>query len=305
MTTYSGEPKRPKSHQIGDMAKHQVMDLFSSQGWINNPVTTDYGDDLHIQITEGEHLIPVRIYAQIKGTENIQKFSDGEHYKIPNLKRSSVIHWLNSDEISVIILWDVRTGSGVYGFVNEIFADFNQDEKMKHMTAVLSNKNTLDKKFIRSFKIMAISTACNQRHKVFSGMLSLIEHKKDAEETYGIKKSVIVSQITDNILFYLTSIGVLQADSKNNKFGLSKRFHEKVAIELAKLIADKRFKKQFTEQRVNELFDMALIMALIVWRYEKFNHASPTALVEGCFKIIPIYYKEHIEMAKQILKQEN
>ena len=167
MSAYSGEPRRPKSHQTGDIAKNQLMELFSSQGWIVDPVISDYGDDLHVQLTAGDNLIPVRIYVQIKGTNNIQKFEKKNSYKIPNLKRTSIIHWLNSDEITVLILWDVKTKSGFYGFVNDIFYNFDPDkEKNKSLTATLSKTTLLNKQSIPSFKIMAISISCDSLQSI-------------------------------------------------------------------------------------------------------------------------------------------
>lgn len=303
MSTYPGEPKRPQSHQTGDIAKNQLMELFSSQGWIVDPVISDYGDDLHVQLTEGDNLIPVRIYAQIKGTNNIQKFKKENSYKIPNLKRTSIIHWLNSDEITVIILWNTKTKSGFYGFVEDVFYNFDPDkEKNKRVTAILSNDNLLNKQSIRSFKIMAISHSCNRRYKTLVGMESLIEHQKTAEETYGIQKSVVKSQMIDIILFYLTSIDVLKMDKKNNRFAISKQFHETFCLEFVELLAGRKMVKKLTEKNLDKFFGNVLILSLLKWRQVKFNQASPAALLEGCFRLIPTYYKDQMEEAKKILR---
>lgn len=305
MNSFSEEPRRPKSHQIGDKAKNQIMELFSSQGWIVDPVISDYGDDIHIQITEGENLIPVRIYAQIKGTNNIQQFQKGDSYKIPNLKRSTVIHWMNSDEPTILILWDVKTKSGFYGFVDDVFYNFDLDkEKNKNVTAVLSNELLLNKESIHSFKIMAISNSCDRRFKTLLGMESMIKHHKDAEEIYGIQKNTIRSQMTDNVLFYLTSIGILEMNKRNGKFGMSNEFHEYFISEFAQQLAEKKIIKRLTEKNLDKLFGTSLILSLVKWRQIKFNHASPSALLEGCFRLIPAYYKNALAEVKQMLKNQ-
>ncbi len=54
---------RPLSHQIGDIACAQISSLFSSQGWVVNPVLRDYGEDLVVQICQ-EGRLTLRLSQQ-------------------------------------------------------------------------------------------------------------------------------------------------------------------------------------------------------------------------------------------------
>ena len=66
------------------MAKGQVTELFSSQGWIVDSTITDYGEDLILQLTDKQSLMPIRFFIQLKGTKNFKKFEKSKFYSIPN-----------------------------------------------------------------------------------------------------------------------------------------------------------------------------------------------------------------------------
>lgn len=106
-------PKRTKSHQIGDKAKGQIIDAFFSKGWVVEEVTGDYGEDLVLQIADKGQLLPLRVYIQLKGTEDIQKFKKRNGvYTYSNLKTTTAAHWLDSIDLTTLILWDVKKMKG-------------------------------------------------------------------------------------------------------------------------------------------------------------------------------------------------
>lgn len=297
---HSDEPKRPASHQIGDNAQDQVRELFTSQGWVVNSIDSDYGDDLHIQLTEGSILIPVRAYIQVKGTNNIEKFENGGKYKIPNLKKTTVSHWINSEEPTVLVLWDIKKRSGVYGFTEEIFDGLDFDKKIKHLSAMLPSKNTLDKKSIKSFKVDAISFSCDKKYVTLLGMQALIKKNKDEAEFYGINEKTVYNEMANVLLLYLSSLGVLEKD-KNGLFGVNNEFHIYLRSKLREELEGIDWESNNLDKAIEKKFVQSIILSLIGWRQNKFKHDSQGGLIDGATKVIESYYQDHKKQLHELL----
>jgi len=297
---YSMEPKRPLSHQIGDNAQDQVRELFTSQGWVVNSIVSDYGDDLHVQLTEGSALIPVRMYIQVKGTDDMEKSVNGDVYKISNLKKTTVSHWLNSVEPTVLVLWDVKKKFGIYGFAEEIFHDFDPDKKIKNLSAILSKRNTLDAKSIKSFKIDAISYTCNKKYLSLLGVRSFINVNEEEAQFYGMNKKVVNSEMGNAIILYLTSLGILKKDKKG-QFGLNAKFHKYFHNTLADNLQNIHWESVDLEKEFEKIFGRSVVLALIGWRQNKFQHGSQSGLIDGAAKVIETYYEDRKKLIYDLL----
>lgn len=302
MRDYFIEPKRPKSHQIGDQAKDQVTTLFSSQGWVINPIINDYGEDLLVQLTEGSNLIPVRFYVQIKGTDNIQKLEKKGSYKIAKIKSTSISHWLNSIERTFIILWDVKRKSGVWGFASGVFSQFNPKKQIKFYNGSISKTSVLNKKSINSFKMNVIAHHCDDRYTTMAATESLVRKNKKQAEFYGIKKNVVENEITNIVTFFLTTLGILKIDNKN-RISVDKKFHKMFFSKIEPDLKKINFEIKSATTKLENAFQTAAITALLRWTSEKFDIGLHGGIIEGCSRGLMAYYRDTLDGAKNILKE--
>jgi len=293
-------PKRTLSHQIADKAKNQIIDLFSDQGWIADPVITDYGDDIHSQLTRGEVLLPVRFYAQIKGTNDIKTLEHGDYYKISKIKKTSISHWLNSDEISILILWDTKKKFGVYEFPEDVFSKEDLDKKQRTFSVSFRKTQIINQKTINQFKNWLISIYCHKKLMNLLALESFIQKNKRRIDAYGLNPKLLKNDMTDVSIFYLTSIGALEV--KSNKIRHSKKFYEEFLKEL-KPIIDK-IRKPFVLRKVNKATAEALTIALINLAQKKTNHGISLPLIEGSMMIFEALLTEARNAVKKTLEGE-
>lgn len=148
---------RPASHRIGDLAEAQVAELFSSQGWIVNPVIKDYGEDLIVQICKENIMFPFHLYIQIKGTDNLRRFEHGKFISFGKLRKENIRRWLESSEPVVFIIWDVIAKSGVYEFVDEMFDEIEVAYgDNKYLTAKMLKGSIINEANMNIFSIRAV-----------------------------------------------------------------------------------------------------------------------------------------------------
>jgi len=302
MTNYFEEPKRPKSHQIGDLAKEQISELFATKGWVINPIVSDYGDDLHIQLTEGSTLIPIRFYIQIKGTKNIKKFQTKSTYNISKIKRSSVAHWLNSIEPVVLVLWNTTKKSGVYGLASDIFENYNSKKKTKFFTASLSKNSLFNKQSLERFRADIIEHYCNKRYMNLAGMQSLVEKNRKIAEFYGVQKNNIKLDMAETVLLYLTSMKILKIDHKNQTFRLDNKFHKTFFLEFAKYFRKTNFDRGYAGKKFEKEFDKVLILSLTKWTAEKFDQGIHAAMLDASTQVMRMIFKSAITKTKNLLR---
>jgi len=157
-------PRRPQNHQIGDQAKGQIMDAFFSNGWIVEEVQEDYGEDLVLQIVVNEQVLPFRIFIQLKGTEKMQKFKRKDHYIFLNLKSSTALHWLDSNDLTTFVLWDIKKRQGVFEFTDHAIERKHVDNpKRKTVSAKLPERNMIKEKDLKGFKKVCLENYLHKR----------------------------------------------------------------------------------------------------------------------------------------------
>lgn len=107
-------PRRPRSHQIADLAVTRVTEICNKLGWACEAVHKDYGEDLWIQTTIGEKVDHHRIWFQVKATDNLARYcgKDGR-LSFPVYLRHA-LRWARNLELVVFILWDINKNVGYW-----------------------------------------------------------------------------------------------------------------------------------------------------------------------------------------------
>jgi hypothetical protein len=103
-------PKRPRSHELEDLSRVQLRNLFSQQGWVVWDLHPDYGEDLFVRIFSKRAATQYSFFIQAKATDHIEKYiqKDGEHIRFP-IKMDHIQHWENFWEPVVLTIWDAKS----------------------------------------------------------------------------------------------------------------------------------------------------------------------------------------------------
>jgi hypothetical protein len=107
-------PLRPEKHVTGDIALNQVIDVCIRSGWACEVVHKDYGDDLLVQTSINENVDPFKIWIQVKGTKNIDRYRrKNGGYKYP-LPYDHAFKLIRSKDLTIVVLWDVTRSIGYW-----------------------------------------------------------------------------------------------------------------------------------------------------------------------------------------------
>lgn len=107
-------PKRIKSHVTGDIAVAHVTRVFNECGWACESIEKDYGEDLFVQTCHNDEIDHFKIWVQVKGTENIERFKSKKYGYSLSVSFEHAIKWIRSLDLVLAILYDVRQNYGLY-----------------------------------------------------------------------------------------------------------------------------------------------------------------------------------------------
>ncbi len=103
-------PKRPRSHELEDLAVNHVREIFTKVGWTIEDLRKDYGEDLLIRIFEGGAATHLSFFVQAKGTDHIEKYLKKSQKEIIfPIDTAHLKHWKEFWEPVVLTIWDSST----------------------------------------------------------------------------------------------------------------------------------------------------------------------------------------------------
>lgn len=107
-------PQRPDHHVVADMALESVIHICVQCGWACEPVHKDYGDDVLVQTSYNGMLDYSRIWIQVKGTRNINRFYSKKNGYSMKVSLDHALKWVRSADLVVVVLWDVEKNFGLW-----------------------------------------------------------------------------------------------------------------------------------------------------------------------------------------------
>jgi CRISPR/Cas system CSM-associated protein Csm2 small subunit len=152
---------RPEAHRTSDLAISQVSEMLHSHGWVVNKIATDYGEDLEVQVVQNARITSSRFYIQCKGTREIGKRTKGDRIRYSGLKRGTVRRWFLSNEIIVLLVWDVEKRYGVYGIVNSLFTPTELLGSARSITATIPSASTVSTNHFGQFEFSILQAFMN------------------------------------------------------------------------------------------------------------------------------------------------
>lgn len=129
-------------------------------------------------------ILPFRVFIQLKGTENIEGFKREDHYIFSNLKRSTALHWLDSNDLITLVLWDVKKRQGIFNFTEDAINRQHVDNlKRKTVSAKLHNWNVIKEKNVEGFKRECLENYLHKKQMYLEGVKSTFIAEKKTKNT--------------------------------------------------------------------------------------------------------------------------
>lgn len=117
-------PKRPIDHRTADEALAAVERLFIECGCATQRVYPDYGEDLVVQPSLNGTIDPNRIWVQVKGTRNRDRFRVKDGYRL-RVSTETALKWARSSDTVIAVLWDVVEETGVWAIPADQIEDWD------------------------------------------------------------------------------------------------------------------------------------------------------------------------------------
>ena len=295
-TSPVSSPQRPISHKVGDLAEAQVKALLAEAGWAVDPVISDYGDDLVAQACdEAGNLLPFRVYIQVKGTQRHVPPRRGGLVRYSGIKRSTIRRWLRSDELHVLVLWNVTRGQGIYGFSSD-FGDPTelsgvQDGRLK-LTIELRAASVLNGASVSGFAHEAFLKWHTLRAKrVLGGLRSIELDELEDDPALG-------HEIADAGRMFLKEAGAIQEDP-HGRVAIAPRFHRHVIQVTARLLELHPVPDDPGEDDIRGVFGQSLILAMLTWNGRQ---ALSSASLELAHRVLEIMYSNVIDSSVRRFK---
>jgi len=144
--------RRPQTTQTGIKAVNLVREVLNELNWVSNPLSEDFGIDLHVKVFEStgqRRALPWEFYVQVKGTTRLA--CDKESVRF-NIDTQHLRDWSESRLPVLLVVCDVIQNTGYWLFVNEYLENLDDDwEEKKSLTLGLPQRNQLTRDGLVSF----------------------------------------------------------------------------------------------------------------------------------------------------------
>src|SRR5215469_3206161 len=103
-------PKRPRSHEIEELSRGRLRDLFGRLGWVVWDLHPDYGEDLLVRIFINGVATHYSFFVQAKATDHIDRYLDKERRNISYpIDIEHLQHWEQFWEPVILTVWDATS----------------------------------------------------------------------------------------------------------------------------------------------------------------------------------------------------
>lgn len=175
-------PRRPRTHQIGDLAVNRLCDFFLAAGWTAENLDQDYGEDIFVRIFENEEATPYSFFVQSKSTDNLSRYTtaDRQYARYP-FESSRLRYWNDFWEPVIITLWDPKADTIYWEVAQSPEVSPNLDSE--NSSILIPFSNVLNEANIARLKGIAVARH-DRFHREQVGAQVLVEY---LEEMMGVK----------------------------------------------------------------------------------------------------------------------
>lgn len=283
----NGYPKKTESQSTGSIAIRQLQKIFAEIGWESEEIEKDYGEDLMIQIFENGEKLPIKIFAQVKGTKNIEENKRKDKYVYSGIKKTTFSSWIDSNESTVFILWDINQQEGVFGFINKNSLQKDTKNETKTVSIELQDWRKINKKNTHGFKRECLEEYLLKRQTYFEGLKSMLSNEEENKST----KLEHNEQIVKAIFLYLKIIGIIKEFEKS--IALTNEFQELLDKRIINALKEVENEKDVD---IEDIVSDEILISIIEWHQTKFEHPTNQNIIPPISEVLLI-------MASRIIKQ--
>jgi hypothetical protein len=121
-------PKRPRSHELEDLSRNRLHNIFVSNGCVVEDLHKDYGEDLLVRIFEQGKATPFAFFVQAKATDHIDQYMHKNRRKLSfPIDLEHINHWNQFWEPVILTVWDANSDITYWESVQTFFEKQNKN----------------------------------------------------------------------------------------------------------------------------------------------------------------------------------
>jgi hypothetical protein len=210
-------PRRPRSHVIADIAVSRVVSICNQLGWACEAIQKDYGEDLWIQTTIGDHIDHHRLWFQVKATDDLSKLERKDGKLVFRIDTNHALRWARCLDLVVFVLWDIKNDVGYWVLPKDNMTDVDlMGASLKTAKLVLDKTNQFTPTSANKISWMA-------RIDHYETLLAIERHHLDQtpadREITGYDPKYSEQRINLICYDFLHAIGFLKENSLGDSIG--------------------------------------------------------------------------------------
>lgn len=288
-----------------------MSELLRTHGWIVDPTITDYGEDLVVQIVKDEVVTPNRFYLQVKGTRSLNRYQTNGIYRYGRLDRRTVTRWLESNDVVILAVWDVKSKRGVFGPIRLLFSMSGLvGNTNRTLTAVFPQWALIDQHNFKVLEFMALEQFIVERH-------SVVEHlNEQLKASWGVQwgspedEEVLARWLLLSVR-HLIDLGIIRIVGRKEAIRVDKRFEQLVGTFLRKPLPEESYKREYKARgespspvnTVEIMYIDAFNRALAIWLNERYSSPLSKELLIAGVQALFVFYHDVIQKSTEEVKQ--
>jgi hypothetical protein len=130
-------PKRPRSHELEDLSRNCLHEVFTRRGWTVENLAKDYGEDLLIRIFSKGSTTPLSFFVQAKATDKIDKFlNKTETFLVYPVRHDHLKHWGDFWQPVILTVWDSKSNITYWECIQTFCETTLKRDRIKHSKSI-------------------------------------------------------------------------------------------------------------------------------------------------------------------------
>lgn len=281
--------KMPKeTHGTGGRAANQITGAFLANQCAVDSIKADYGEDLLIQPSFDGEVEHFKIWVQVKGTTDIEKYRQASGEIVRYIDFAHMFKWLRSKELCVLVLWDIEKEKGLFFLPKAEVDEWDfYTQRKESIRVVFDEENVLTAATLpqliwraryEHYAMLVSHAAARQRVAVTE------ENRRYADSMYSSVLVDFLRQVDLIVRGHLTPEEQVQEEDIR-KVGYQLKFCE--AFRIRVLNACSALEKKYPDEDPTMIVRMALGLSLVVTLEQRTGaFGVPAELLEPCIPMI-------------------
>ncbi|WP_107313129.1 DUF4365 domain-containing protein [Burkholderia metallica] len=277
-----------ETHGTGEKAVNQVAGVFIDHRCAVDSIKADYGEDLLIQPSFDGQVEHFKIWVQVKGTADIEKYRQASGEIVRYVDFAHMFKWLRSKELCILVFWNVDKKKGLFYLPKMELSEWDFYTQRKPSIRVVFNEENV---FSEETLPQLIWRARYEHYAMLVSHAIGRESFSVSEESKRHARSMYLSVLID----FLRQVDLIireplaaeeEVDEEDVlEAGYKLRFCDKFRTRVVNACAE--LQKKYPEDDLTTIAQMALGLSLLVTLEERTGaFGVPPELLEPCIPAI-------------------